>query len=174
MDPSSTPGSKMLNLGNQWKTGLFRVIWLQMIGLENPICLKIILRKECFKFQQTLRLTNRSMNAEYFLIRTWSILALIFLSFLWNIFRLVSNKLFKEMSILGSIVSGNTFAAKRSILIYLGELGYWNALVHGIHPTVIHGSKMLYGHCDRLALVNDIDCLLNYVRIVGTVSRPDR
>lgn len=78
------------------------------------------------------------------------------------------------MSMLGSIVNGNTFTAKRSTLIYLFELGCGNAMVNGIHATVIHGSKLPYGHCDGFALVNDIDFLLNYVRIVGTVSRPNR
>lgn len=47
-----------------------------------------------------------------------------------------------------SIVSGSTLRAKQSTMLYSCELGCETLLVHGLQPTVRHGSKNLYGNYD--------------------------
>lgn len=60
----------------------------------------------------------------------------------------------KEM---GCIIRGNTFATKWLTLLYSGELGCGTVLVHGLHPTLTRGSKLLHVHCNGYTPVNGID-----------------
>lgn len=49
-------------------------------------------------------------------------------------------------------------SSKWLTLLYI-ELGYRTVLVHGLHPTFMHGSKKLHTHCNSHTLVKGIDLL---------------
>lgn len=55
------------------------------------------------------------------------------------------------------IVSDSICAAKQLILLYSGKLGCRTVLVHGLHPTLTHGSKKSHEHYHNHAPVNGIN-----------------